>query len=105
MVFEVGYRMLAVLQLLDGSKQKHSLDRHTTTSVLQWPKLYEISGFRPDIDQLFALLGCNAEYFGIFHRRFGNGMLCQIYDKTTHTYKNQEEERPGLSWFTYNISH
>lgn len=31
-----GYRMLAVLQeLLDGSKQKHSLDRHTTTSVLK----------------------------------------------------------------------
>jgi len=77
--------MLAVLQeLLDGSKQKHSLDRHTTTSALKWPKLYEISGFRLDIDQLFALLGCNAEYFGIFHRRFVTGMLCQRYDKTTH---------------------
>jgi len=34
-------------------------------------------------------------------------MLCQNYDKTTHIrcVTNQEEERPKLSWFTYNISH
>jgi len=76
--------MLAVLQeLLDGSNQTHSLDRHTTTSVLKWPKLYEIAGIRPNIHQLFALLGCTVAYVGIFHRRFGTGMLCQNYDKTT----------------------
>jgi hypothetical protein len=70
--------------MLDGSKQKHSLDRHTKTSVLKWPKLYEISGFRPDKDQVFALSGWNAAYVGTIHRRFRTGMLCQNYDKTIH---------------------